>query len=75
MICFNSQVWSYFNSSSRPHQQTPESESALLISDSVLAVEATVSLTHGLHSHVPLCIPVERLHHSVAAEYKCTRLQ
>lgn len=56
-----------------PHQQTPESEPALLVSDGVLAVKATVSLTHRLHSHVPLGVPVQRLHHSVAAEDQMSR--
>lgn len=49
------------------HQQTPESEAPILISNGVLAVEATLSLSDCLHGHVPLCIPTQRLHRSVAA--------
>lgn len=50
------------------HQQTPEPEAALLVCDGVLAEEATFSLTHGLHGHVPLCVTAQGLHRSVAAE-------
>lgn len=51
-----------------PHQQTPEPEAALLISDGVLAVEATLCLPHRLHSHVPLSISAQRLHRAIATE-------
>lgn len=49
------------------HQQTPESEATLLVGDGVLTVDATLSLSHRLHGHVPLCVPTQRLHCSVAA--------
>lgn len=52
------------------HQQTPESETTLLISDGVLTVEAAVSLTHRLHGHVSLCVAAQGLHRSVAAANK-----
>lgn len=55
------------------HQQTPESEATLLVCNSVLAVEAALSLSHRLHSHIPLCVPTQRLHRSVAAEDERTR--
>lgn len=56
------------------HQQTPESEAALLVSNGVLAVEAALALTHRLHGNIPLCISAQRLHRSVAAEDESTRL-
>lgn len=61
-------VWMLNPRSWHTHQQTPESEATLLISDGVLAVEATLSLSHRLYGHIPLCIPTQRLHRSVAAE-------
>lgn len=50
------------------YQQTSESEATLLICDGVLAVEAAVALSHRLHGHVPLGVPAQGLHRSVAAE-------
>lgn len=50
------------------HQQTPESEATLLVGDGVLAVQAALGLPQRLHGHVPLRVPTEGLHRSVAAE-------
>lgn len=52
----------------RSYQQASESEATLLVGDSVLAVQAAVSLAHRLHRHVPLRVAAQRLHGSVAAE-------
>lgn len=49
------------------HQQAPESEAPVLVGDRVFAVEAALVLSHGLHSDVPLRVPAQRLHFSVAA--------
>lgn len=64
-----------FNNLTCPHQQTPKSESTLFISDGVLAVEATVSLPHCLHSHVPFSISTQGLHCSITAEDNRARRQ
>lgn len=53
-----------------PHPQTPEPEAALLIGDGVLAVQTAVSLAYSLHGNVPLCIPAQRPHCSIATEHQ-----
>lgn len=49
------------------HHQAPESETAVLVGDRVFAVEAALVLSHCLHGYVPLCVPAQGLHCSVAA--------
>ena len=50
-----------------PYQEAPEAEAALLVGDRVLAVQAAVALTHGLHGHVTLSVTAQRLDRTVAA--------